>query len=647
MKYLMRSLVLFVVAFSLVLSGPLAPSAKAEDGYSYGPVSDSVLLKLSKIKTVWWQCSVVGFWKVAAGREHLVVSGGCEQGAFSPDKDGWLFADVPECGRVSVFLGNLDQDDETGSFSELELRPEGGADTGSGCGAPSQLCLATLDPNENPELVNGQAETRCGAWNVGAPPDEQDPWYNTSASGCTSFSPLEPWVSDYEPVSVSGGWAWRSTVTINATYTDPPAALGAYAPTPRLVASVSAAGGVPETLNPDTGAWQSTPGPQAGTWIADAFYTFRSPGGWTADQSRSIRYTGPTLTGAVGAQPVNWQWRGAGLYWGANTITANTSTHPEAHSTRPSLAAINGDSGEYAAHHDPERCHFWWGTDVWPTDTSGYDTPGGPLVLRGTVDPPTPVTVVTTPPVIHVGPGSECPSGADACVDPGGDVDPDDEAPPSVPDPDDESCNFSITDPTTWGGQLICALVSVAGAIIDAILGIVDGIVSAILGLLDGLLELLQLLFVPDGDLWSGLMDSLQGMWDDGPGGEWAEVFAPPGGGESLRGGPSTFAADLGGGEGTSSFSSASTSSCEGPAIPLDSLGLPAEVGAPDEMHPFDACSGTSATVAENVRKWTGIGLVLGGGFKIFEMIVGAFGAMRQVKIMSSHDWTGPSSGRF
>lgn len=591
------------LALALVMFGSVR--AVAVDS-SYGvPAQATVDLK-GNGGLAGFKCKVAAVWETTPeGLQRIWIDGYCENGKLAFDRDVVMVAKVAGCGDKTYTLLNL-----SGrlTFSGQML----GGST-EGCGASLEFC-AYADSD-------GVAGSKCTPWTLGAPPGAPDPeaedYYGSGPEGCTQYTPLEPWITEYAPVAVTGGWAWRSTMMIAVPWTRTPAypILDGNSFAPYLLASVT---GAVTVTSPDG----SSSGPQGtGRWISARYWT--SSGNPVA-QHRTIIATGPTHTGTTGSVPLDWQWRGGGLYWstnvGAGDVTANVASHPLSYAARPTASQI-ASQPRYGAHHDPERCHFWWGTDVWPSDTSGYDAPAGPLNLRANPTPPAEPPPPSPPPVIHVGPEAECPSGADVCIDPDEDPDPS----PSVPDPGDESCDFSITNPSTWGGQIICALAAIAGAIIDAIMGVLDFLG----GLLAALLDLLTFLFVPTGDGLGGSMDSMRAMWDDGAGGQWAGVFQPPEGAQMRGMGVQSFGA------------SSASGSCEGPTVDIGSLGLDSDVINIEPMQPFAACSGTTATVAENVRMWTGVGLVLGGGFKIFEMILGAFGAMRQVRIMSDHDWSG------
>lgn len=129
-------------------------------------------------------------------------------------------------------------------------------------------------------------------------------------------------------------------------------------------------------------------------------------------------------------------------------------------------------NGRYGVS-DSSVCSFYWGVKIASTlDQS--DEPLGPVENEG--DP----------------------------LDPGGTDTP--SADPTTPTgSDDNSCGFSLTDPTTWAGGGICALVGLIGQA----LGILGDIFDAIAGLLDGLGTLLNTLFVPSPDSWGleGLSD--------------------------------------------------------------------------------------------------------------------------------------------
>jgi hypothetical protein len=78
------------------------------------------------------------------------------------------------------------------------------------------------------------------------------------------------------------------------------------------------------------------------------------------------------------------------------------------------------------------------------------------------------------------------------------------------------------------------------------------------------------------------------------------------------------------------------TSNCLGPAVTWDYF---SKVGMNATIHPFEACEGTSAELADWSYKLSTLFLCFFGFFKCVNMITESIGAAKQTKLMSSFDW--------
>lgn len=452
-----------VLAVLLGVLGPVGRAA-AEDGYTYGDrASTPVTLKISTgIKYQWWQCSVSGLWKVALGNQYLTVSGGCTRGWLATDKDGWFYADVPDCGKSFGYIGNLDQKDEVGTLEGIVLADREANVTGVECGAPTQLCMTDLDPATatDDEYVPGAntaaQRTTCAAWDVGPPPATQPT--SPNAGGC-------PYVTGVPAVEYA---KWRDAGTNTARY--------------RRKTVVAMTGTVPGLANTNIyiqTIWHTPTGLKVGgtpveTGGSQSAITITGPGNWTINSTASA--------GTWSSAHDSYTLAGVQVWVG---LLGNP---PDANRER------NMTSG-WLGKTDGSKCTWYFGDNIAGALPTAPYVPAGP---EGGAPVGSPPEGTTTPPAIEVDVDADgCATGA-ICVNPSDGIDPDEVAPPSVPDPDDASCNFSISDPSTWGGQLICALVSVAKSIIGAI----GDLLNFLVGLVGQLGDLLRTLFIPDPSSW-------------------------------------------------------------------------------------------------------------------------------------------------
>ncbi|MEV5004019.1 hypothetical protein [Nocardioides sp. LML1-1-1.1] len=570
-----------VLALAVVLGGPVGrAAADGEPVYgttsgvlNFGASDEFGVLPWLAEKAGWWvSCDIAGYWKrYPTGVTELRIVGGCRRGWSMNDGDLKVWADVPSCGRMEASPGNIDSPSETGSFDVL-------MGAGTSCGMPTILCAS----------VDGEGEV-CKAWNVGAPPGEV-PAGETSGGGCPLGTLMKPYVTAWTTTGSSGSWRWQQTVTLRA-FAQSPGALTINGTTAILSGFVSYQSGTAISLV------SSAPDQRRDSAGTSIFTSFRYAQSGTATPSATdsvvLTIQGPLQTGAVGSQ-ASPTLKAAGYYPSPTWATTAGSTASEGGWPTPLTAAqwnaLSGSSyrnaSQYAGHTKLSWCYAAWGN---PVQDNGEAVPMGTLPTQpaGTTAPPY-VAPRTTPPVIYVGPETGCPAGADRCIDPDANAP---EQPPAIPDPEDDSCNFSITDPATWGGQLICVIVAVAKGIMGMLgdlLGLLGGLVDA---LLDGLLALL----VPDGDHLAAELDGVKEAWSTNTLGNWLTAF-------------------------TSSAPTAPSGGCSGPHVSFPVL------DSTFESDPLNACSGAAATFAGYCRAFLTAIIVFFGALAGLRVLGRGFG---------------------
>lgn len=190
-------------------------------------------------------------------------------------------------------------------------------------------------------------------------------------------------------------------------------------------------------------------------------------------------------------------------------------------------------------------------------------------------------------------------------------------APPPVPS--DTGCGFSLTDPSTWAGAGICALVglfrqmigllqtvanwlsNIASTLTGLAASIGSAIVNALQSLITSLGSLLQSLFVPSPGFYDGKVQSVKHAWDNTA--PWT-IFAAVG-----TVGSALSIPDPGG-------------SCTGPPLSfVNPLGHSSVT-----VHPFSACSGGSATLATITRAGLSVGVWVAAVLLAFRVLAASVG---------------------
>lgn len=255
---------------------------------------------------------------------------------------------------------------------------------------------------------------------------------------------------------------------------------------------------------------------------------------------------------------------------------------------------LSGTSQWTVGRHQPSTCHWYYGERLKTLVSGGVDlgTPGGP-VSDAAVKPP-------------VSPD-------------GGGGDPVD--PPEPPENEGCGAGFSIWNPLTWAESGFCEVVSGLSSVVRAI----RGLFGAIAGLVVDILEGLKSLFIPTGD---GLSDAMSELGAD------VETEMEPWLGEVP-----TF----GGGGGRPGMARAGAAGCAGPTIEHKIF---TEVGV-GPLQPFSVCDEPMSGYAASARDIMIVLLSVFTLIKCMQLIVGAFGAGQQIKIMHSFDWSSPDSGRL
>lgn len=281
---------------------------------------------------------------------------------------------------------------------------------------------------------------------------------------------------------------------------------------------------------------------------------------------------------------------------GQNVVTSGNGVYP------------NG----YYGLTDPAQCSFYFGDKIVSnydgTTATATDDPAG-SVLEG----PGGTTGPVEEPV-------DLPTGDDS-------------------DLEDGSCaGFSFTDPSSWAGAGICVLVKAVRALFSVmrdVLGVLTGMASSIVS---GILNGLSALFVPSDESLEGMQDALDFTDHENLAG-WTDTLTTDG---LLGQGASGPAMRETGEMNTLSTPSivpgvVLTGSCQGPGIAADKLAV---LGYEGTLHPFAACDGTMATVAQWTRLLLMMFVGLSAALKVFQMLAVGVGAARSASILGSFDWS-------
>lgn len=230
----------------------------------------------------------------------------------------------------------------------------------------------------------------------------------------------------------------------------------------------------------------------------------------------------------------------------------------------PSAGAMEGRLGATI----PGDCTFYWGERVVTLENTDMDDPLAPLTGgggTGSAEPPD----VTDPP------------------------------PPST-----GSCDFSFSDPTTWAGGGICALVE----LISSLLNLIGDVLDFLWGLVEALGNMIRDLFVPSEGFMEDQAQGLQDAWGDTP----PAVFID----SAQDVGESVIVSSPGGG-------------CTGPAWTFNKPGPLG--GGTATVHPFEACEAPMSTLATIVRTGLTVGVYLGAFLVALRIVAAAFGVQLNV----------------
>jgi len=612
----------------LTLAPVLVIYANGEAAYAttrYGDVATASVGSISK-KLFGWQCNVAAYWIVSDTDPRVAwVQANLQCGTGGLQDDSYLMdAEMHGSGACTMIPGTVPQkniDEDAEQVFSLDF-------LGSASCAVTEVCLDVDMPSwpwEDP--VAGNGPMTCADLSLGLPPGSGEG--GTPLEGCPAYTPIEPWATTPKAVAVSGGWAWRSTISLRFVARQNPVTntIGGDLTNPYAFVSTNEAG----TFVTGTGAdW--TPYGASGSQ-SHASARMQNPYASPAIVSTvaTVTFTGQTRTGTVGGVPPgggSGLFKRAGFYWyvdaTAGTIGGSETGYDTWSADKTDTELATSDSSIRAHGHQwSEKCLFSWGETL----AGSRGQQAGVIQYLGGED--------DTDPPAYVPPGGNPDDPAPVPDDPEDPDGPGGEDP--YPDDDGACGDFKVWNPTTWAGAGFCALVAVMveaikvlGKIVDAIAGLAETIATAIIdaltGLLDALGDLLSLLFVPD---LSGLGDSISGIVDGFNGsafGDWSALFNSWG-----TGGASAPA--------LSGALEPASSGCEGLGIDMDGLipGIPTM----DTMHPFDACSGGQADAAALVRLVLSVTIGLAAGFKVIELILSAMGAVKQVGIMSNNDWSG------
>lgn len=213
---------------------------------------------------------------------------------------------------------------------------------------------------------------------------------------------------------------------------------------------------------------------------------------------------------------------------------------------------------------DPSRCSFYWGQKVAKV----------------------PIPYITDAPIGDLGeysPGS-----------------PDEPELPPVEEPEDElpdneKCNFSIKNPSTWLNGGMCAAVGLLGAIWKALGTLVSAVAGLADAILDGLKGILEWAFMPDEDSWRDTVSSIQGAWGETAPGEWIGAVSDW------------------------SLTAPGSQGCHGPSF--DVMIHDTRV----EGEPLEACSGKRAEIAGWCKAFLTVGIVIFGALACIRALGSGF----------------------
>lgn len=592
---------LLVVASMIVALIPRPALADPVDG-NHGDPAEFHVGGIGFHGATGYRCDGAMWW-VTATNQTLWITINCANGALQQGRDVEIRVSDSDGGCSGTrLIGNIDEADER--------EYEGPVFVGTDCGIVTELCRRHRSYSLVPGGSTSWSAWTCDAVAVGSPPGppDSDNAPGPGADTCPRGKPMIPWVTSIHPEAVSGGWAWVSDGVLRiADHILPVDLSSAAGTTPHLyggkamflfgyvrTTGASYAQGLRITASKGYGAQQlgsasdTVQGIAAGLDRQTASFDFLS-------NTLTWRVVGPTLTTAFGSGAPNWAYTRIGYYVDPSA-NAVTSSGP-ASSTLTAAGYTASGGTNVAGTHYPAQCFLTWGLQgLGPTNAGAipYQTP--------TEVTPPPYEGPSTPPVVHIGP--DCPPEATLCVD----ETPDDST--TLPDPDGPECaEFSISDPTTWGGELVCAMVE--------LFSILYGLVGATNQLLELLIATVEDLFVPPAGMWSDLWSDFENGWSSSNFDDWTGALGAlvPEGDDSA--------------------------SCEGPAFGPVTLLEDApggDVNVP-EIHPFDACDDRE-TAAVMVRNVATVGIALGGAWRIWDIVAGSLGAYRGGgRHMSEQDW--------
>lgn len=474
-------------------------------------------------------CNVAGYWRTTSTISQVVFDAHCELGSGANGHKVRFTTQAGPCELTGPEIVMPNPGDVGDASGYMAM-----LDVSTGCGAVTELCFEHASEGFFGDGYKDWTSPKCVPWNLGSPP-LAGPDTATDAGGCahTTGVPTSPDRAQWYDAN-SNHYKVRQAATVNVTTASKTVHLQAVwrSPTGTLYAS----NGAP--FNSASGApWFNITGT---TGVIRAGI---SQDNWTS------RITGNSA-GFPGWQLVGIQvWlQGAGI---PTVDTTKDRTVGAGH-----LGVTNGTN-----------CSWWFGEDIASDPVVSPYIPGGP---EGGDPVGTPPDGTSEPPV----------------YDPPGDTEP-------TPEDDGTCGDFSLTDPGSWAGAAMCAVVRVIIELIRA----VEGVISAIGGLVVAIGELLAGLFIPSAEGITDALDGLRSSLETGPLGEWTGSFSD-------------------------AFSGGTAGSCEGPEVDLTTLGVPGV----EPLRPFAACSGPMADAAVTVRLVATVTVGITGGLFIVRMLTSALG---------------------